>query len=130
MEHGRGTGKPAGRVSRPGRASPRELVAITPPPVIHRALDLPPDRLAPIIGSWPEPALLESGPGFGEAGRWSILTARPRKVFEATGKDSTSCLLHTGEVTRGLGRGFVLEYLTVLLDDCGLADPSDTPDPD
>ncbi|MBN9270810.1 MAG: AraC family ligand binding domain-containing protein, partial [Mesorhizobium sp.] len=33
----------------------------------------------------PEPAILESGPGFGPAGRWSILAAYPRLVFEAVG---------------------------------------------
>ena len=54
-------------------------------PVVHRVLDLPAERLATVIGSWPSPALLESGPGFGDAGRWSILAAHPRLVWEATG---------------------------------------------
>ena len=53
--------------------------------VVHQVLDLPAERLAAVIGTWPEPALLESGPGFGDAGRWSILAAHPRLVWEATG---------------------------------------------
>ena len=51
---------------------------------VHQVLDLPAEPLAAVIGSWPQPALLESGPGFGEAGRWSILAAYPRLVWEAT----------------------------------------------
>ncbi len=53
------------------------------PSVVHQVLDLPADRLAAVIGTWPEPAILASGPGFGEAGRWSIYAAYPRLVFEA-----------------------------------------------
>ena len=45
---------------------------------IHVPLDLPPDRLAERIGSWPRAALLEGGASFGEAGRWSIYAAEPR----------------------------------------------------
>ena len=57
--------------------------------VVHQVLDLPADRLAAIIGAWPEPAILASGPGFGEAGRWSLYTAFPRLVFEATDRHWT-----------------------------------------
>ena len=53
------------------------------PSVVHQVLDLPADRLAAVIGTWPEPAILASGPGFGEAGCWSIYAAYPRLVFEA-----------------------------------------------
>ncbi len=53
--------------------------------VIQQVLDVPADRMASVIGSWHEPALLESAPGFGEAGRWSILTAMPGLIFEASG---------------------------------------------
>src|SRR4029077_7988690 len=60
-----------------------------PPPasrtVVQQVLDLPAERLAAVIGAWPEPALLISGPGTGSAGRWSILAAYPRLVFEAAG---------------------------------------------
>ncbi|MFO0892321.1 MAG: aminodeoxychorismate synthase component I [Isosphaeraceae bacterium] len=52
---------------------------------VQQVLDISLDRLPGAIGSWPEPAILGSGPGFGEAGRWSIFTAYPRLVFEATG---------------------------------------------
>jgi para-aminobenzoate synthetase component 1 len=60
---------------------------VTPAPrtVVQQVLDLPADRLAAVVGGWPEPALLVSGPGTGAAGRWSILAAYPRLVFEATG---------------------------------------------
>ena len=52
--------------------------------IVHQVLDLPADRLAAVIGTWPEPAILASGMGFGETGRWSIYAAYPRLVFEAT----------------------------------------------
>jgi para-aminobenzoate synthetase component 1 len=54
---------------------------------IRRPLELSPEQLARRIGTWPDPALLESGPGFGPAGRWSILAAEPRLVFESRGPD-------------------------------------------
>jgi para-aminobenzoate synthetase component 1 len=47
-------------------------------------IDLPTDRLSMRVGEMPGAALLEGGPGFGEAGRWSILAARPAGVFEAS----------------------------------------------
>ncbi len=50
----------------------------------QRVLDAPPERLAAVIGSWHEPAILEGCAGFGGAGRWSIYAASPRMVFEAT----------------------------------------------
>jgi para-aminobenzoate synthetase component 1 len=102
-------------------------VAIVHPPIVHRVLDLPPERLAPIIGAWPEPALLESGPGFGEAGRWSLLAARPRMVFEATGTEWT---LRTDAGVQESGEGDLLRWLAGWLDQFGLADPSEMPDPD
>ena len=55
------------------------------PVAVNQVLDVPAERLAAVIGSWPEPALLESGPEFGDSGRFSILTAYPRFVWEATG---------------------------------------------
>jgi para-aminobenzoate synthetase component I len=58
------------------------------PSVVRQVLDVPADRLAGVIGTWPEPAILASGPGFGEAGRWSIYAAYPRLVFEATDRRS------------------------------------------
>jgi para-aminobenzoate synthetase component 1 len=79
------------------------------------------------MGTWPEPAFLESGPGFGEAGRWSIFTARPRLVFEATG-DRWS--VREGTLVRQQGAGGVLQALSELLERFGLADPDETPDPD
>jgi para-aminobenzoate synthetase component I len=88
-------------------------------------LDVPIDRLASAIGAWPQPALLESGPGFGEAGRWSILTARPRLVFEATG--STWRI----ESERGseAGDGDALGVLAKLLRRFRLAEPGEWSDP-
>ncbi len=58
----------------------------SPPAVIVVPLDVAPERLATIVGAWPEAALLESGPGFGAAGRWSFYAARPRLVLEAGGR--------------------------------------------
>ena len=57
------------------------------PVAVRQVLDVPPERLAAVIGGWPEPALLESGPDFGDAGQFSILTAYPRLVWEATGDE-------------------------------------------
>ncbi len=55
--------------------------------VVRRLLERPaPPLLAERIGQWSQPALLESGPGFGEAGRYQILTAHPRLIFEAEGE--------------------------------------------
>ena len=56
------------------------------PGAVQQVLDLPAGRLAAAIGSWPEPAILASAPGSGDAGRWTVLAAYPRLVFEATGK--------------------------------------------
>lgn len=74
-----------------------------PSPLIYR-FDLPdaPRDLAATIGTWPQPALLESGPGFGEAGRWSILAAWPIGVFEATGF-RWRCAIEGEEERRGEG---------------------------
>jgi para-aminobenzoate synthetase component 1 len=107
-------------------------VATVRTPIVHRILHLPPERLAPIIGAWQEPALLESGPGFGASGRWSILTARPRRVFEATGDIATWRFVESGETVQGWHRQGVLQNLDlhVLLHRYGLSDPSEAPDPD
>src|SRR5438270_9690234 len=104
-------------------------LATVRPCLVHRELDIPAPRLAPLIGSWPEPALLESGPGFGGAGRWSILAARPRLVFEANGR---AWSLRTGTRPGRIetGEGDVLDALARLLHDHRLADPGDEPDPD
>ena len=60
------------------------------PRAVRQVLDVPAERLAAVIGAWPQPALLESGPHFGESGRFSILTAYPRFVWEATGASWSS----------------------------------------
>jgi para-aminobenzoate synthetase component 1 len=89
-------------------------------------LDLDARRLAGRIGRWREPALLESGPGFGRAGRYSILTARPRLVFEAT-DDSWSIRQEAGQ--HEAGHGDPLSILGRLLNAYRLADPTDLPEP-
>jgi para-aminobenzoate synthetase component 1 len=93
--------------------------------VVQQVLDVPADRLASVIGSWHEPALLESASGFGEAGRWSVLTAMPGIIFEATGN-------RWGLVDHGVaceGEGDVLAELGRLAREFGLADPTESPDP-
>jgi para-aminobenzoate synthetase component I len=102
-------------------------VAIVPPALARRVLDIPDGRLARRIGTWPGAALLESGPGFGESGRWSILAARPRLVFEATG---TSWRLRWDSGREEAGTGDILDALARLLRRHGLAVPSERPDPD
>lgn len=69
--------------------------------------------------------MLESGPGFGEAGRWSLFTAEPRAVFEVHGDAWTV----SGLGAPASGRGDVLEPLRVLLDRFELANPSDGVEP-
>jgi para-aminobenzoate synthetase component I len=95
-------------------------------PVVQQTLDLPADALAGVIGTWPMPAFLESGPGFGEAGRWSILAAHPRLVWEAT---DTRWSLRTLKGTLECGTGQVLDVLAGLLGKFGLADPTENPEP-
>ena len=85
-----------------------EVLTSVVPAVVHQILDLPAEPLAAVIGSWPRPALLESGPGFGEAGRWSILAAYPRLVWEATGSHWS---LHTDSGAAESGEGDVLTVL-------------------
>ncbi|MGE3821401.1 MAG: aminodeoxychorismate synthase component I [Isosphaeraceae bacterium] len=84
---------------------------------LRQPLDLAPDRLSLLIGSWPCPALLESGPGFGPAGRWSILAARPRRVIEAIGDHATVRDAEGGSV---LTTGPVWPTLAAELDRFGL----------
>jgi para-aminobenzoate synthetase component 1 len=88
---------------------------------------LPADQLARVVGSWPEPAILESGRGFGDAGRWSFFAARPRLVFEATGSRWTI----TDD--RGMvepGEDDPLAALARLAQRFRLADPAQEPAPD
>jgi para-aminobenzoate synthetase component I len=96
------------------------------PSVVHQVLDLPAASLASVIGAWPRSALLESGPGFSGAGRWSILAAYPRLVWEATGSRWS---LHADSGAAEYGEGDVLSVLDGLLRRFGLAFPGDQPDP-
>ena len=94
-------------------------------PAIHRPIDISSDLLTARIGSWSEPALLEGGPGLGEAGRWSILAARPRRTIEsATG---SGFRWQGGDI---VAEGDALEGLATIARRYGLADPSEIPDPD
>jgi para-aminobenzoate synthetase component I len=92
---------------------------------VHQVLDLPAELLAAVIGTWPQPALLESGSGFGEAGRWSILTAYPRLVWEATGSRWSS---HTDSGAVESGEGDVFAVLAGVLRRYGLGDATQRPD--
>ncbi|HZW29573.1 MAG TPA: aminodeoxychorismate synthase component I [Isosphaeraceae bacterium] len=94
--------------------------------VVQQVLDVPADRLAAVIGSWHQPALLESAPGFGAAGRWSILTAMPGLIFEAT--DNRWWLGDYGVAQQGEGN--VLGKLGWLTRRLGLAETTESPDPD
>jgi len=89
-------------------------------------LDQPIEGLVAAVGAWPEPALLTSGPGFGPAGRWSILAAYPRLVFEATGQ-RWSIRADDGSVKTGDNP---LAELAALVERFGLADPTETPPAD
>jgi len=96
------------------------------PTAVHQVLDLPPEALAAVVGSWSEPALLESGPRFGDAGRWSILSAHPRLVWEATG---SQWAMRTDSGAIESGEGDVLAVLGRLLRQYALAEAAERPDP-
>jgi para-aminobenzoate synthetase component I len=95
------------------------------PVAVKQVLDVPAERLAAVIGLWREPALLESGPDFGDSGRYSILTAFPRFVWEATG---TRWRSRTDRGDRASGDGDVLAVLESLLERWVLAQPADEAD--
>jgi para-aminobenzoate synthetase component 1 len=110
----------------PSPSTPEDLskTMSTPvlPTVVHQALDLPADRLAAVIGGWPEPAILAGGPGFGEAGRWTILSAYPRLVFEATDRRWS---LRSDDGSFQTGLGDPLDELVHLASRFGLAEAVD-----
>ena len=97
------------------------------PRSIHRPIDIPPDLLAARIGSWSGPALLEGGPGLGDAGRWSILAARPRRTIESA--DGSGFRWHGGSLDLD-GEGDALDGLATIARRYGLADPAREPEPD
>ncbi len=62
-------------------------MAIVPPSARGMPVSppFPAESLARSVGRMRDPAILESGPGFGDSGRRSVFAASPRIVFEATG---------------------------------------------
>ena len=99
------------------------------PRAIRRPIDIPAGLLTARIGSWPGAALLEGGPGLGEAGRWSILAARPRRTIEST--NGSGLRWQGGALDLDLDAGGdALEGLATIARRYGLADPCDAPDPD
>ncbi len=97
------------------------------PSVVRQVLDLPADRLVAVIGGWPEPAILSSGPGFGQAGRWSVYAAYPRLVFEATDR-VWRIRADSGELRTGQGDPLI--ELARLARRFELAGSTDAADPD
>lgn len=53
------------------------------------------DSIRRILARWASPAFLESGPGFGRGGRWSILAAEPRAAIVGA-EDDADCLASLG----------------------------------
>ncbi len=92
--------------------------------VTHLVGRHPADRLARIVGTWSDPAILEGGRGFGDAGRWSFFTAFPRLVFEAN--DSHWIITEAGGIAT-TGHGDPLAALAQLALQYGLADPVEQP---
>ena len=96
------------------------------PSLVRQVLDVPAESLAAVVGTWPQPAILESGPGFGDAGRWSIFAAYPRLIWEATGSrwrsQSDSGAVDSGE-------GDILEILAGVLERYALGSVVERPDP-
>ncbi|WP_235905069.1 aminodeoxychorismate synthase component I [Tautonia marina] len=81
-------------------------------PLLRFPLDLSADRLRLRVGSMPGAALLEGGPGFGDAGRWSILVAHPVGTFAFDPRDDEE-----------LGRGDPLDRLGRWIEELGLQGP-------
>ena len=85
-------GPPSARPTDPGPGRP--VIAPTPlAPPLRFPLDRPAETLALRVGAMPGASLLEGGPGFGEAGRWSILAARPPRPLRGPGRplDDPDC---------------------------------------
>ncbi|MHB1559867.1 MAG: aminodeoxychorismate synthase component I [Isosphaeraceae bacterium] len=93
----------------------------------ERILNVPAGRLAAVVGTWHEPAILEGCAGFGEAGRWSIYAAFPRMVFEAI--DDTVQIVSEGR-TLDRTTDDPLDALAGFAEDLRLANPHDPSDPD
>ncbi len=93
----------------------------------QRILEVPAGRLAAVVGTWHEPAILEGGVGFGEAGRWSIYAAFPRLVVEAI--DDRVQIVSEGEILHR-ATGDPLDFLAGFAEGFSLARPNDQPDPD
>jgi para-aminobenzoate synthetase component I len=91
------------------------------------AIDLSAERLANVVGGLANPAILEGGPEFGVSGRWSLYTALPRLVFEAT--EASWRLERDGRTIR-VGHLDPLAALADLIDEFDLARSAETPDPD
>src|SRR5262245_35011688 len=98
---------------------------IARPDSLHVPLDVTPERLAPAVAALREPAILESGPGFGPAGRWSFFAADPRLVFEADERGWK----RISEYGEQPGSDDPLDRLGSILRHYHLADPRDEPDP-
>jgi para-aminobenzoate synthetase component 1 len=94
---------------------------------VKLTLEVPAERLALVIGAWEQPALLEGGLDFGDSGRYSILAARPRLVWEATGDRWSS---RTDNGASESGDGDVLAVLVGLLKRWSLAQPAEQADPE
>ncbi|WP_435016875.1 aminodeoxychorismate synthase component I [Tundrisphaera sp. TA3] len=92
-----------------------------PAPPIRLPLSLSPDELAPLIGAWDRPALLESV----GSGRWSILAARPRMEFVSS--DGSSYWWESRNITIQK-QSDPLPALAYLLDRFRLADSRDATD--
>jgi para-aminobenzoate synthetase component 1 len=95
---------------------------------VKRDVDASPAALSAIVGRWDGPALLESGPGFAGAGRWSILAAEPRLVFQAVAT-GWSVKEPCGSVVEE-GNSGPLDALTGLLRKLGLDAAASRPDAD
>jgi para-aminobenzoate synthetase component 1 len=104
----------------------RPVPPVRPRATIRRPIDIPTDLLAARIGSWSGPALLEGGAGLGEAGRWSILAARPRRTIESS--TGSGFRWEGGDLDRE-AEGDALEGLASIARRFGLADPIEVPDP-
>jgi para-aminobenzoate synthetase component 1 len=92
---------------------------------LTKAVDVPPAGLAAVVGQWPGCAVLESAPGFGDSGRWSVYAARPRLVFEAT---NASWRIRPDVGPVETGHGDPLRRLAALIECLGLSDPDEAGD--
>jgi para-aminobenzoate synthetase component 1 len=83
-------------------AQPRTIVERVPAPIpiLRQQIDCDPRSLAARVAALSSPAILESGRGFPNNGRWSIYAAWPRSTFHARANADITVIEHEHTTNR------------------------------